>query len=441
MNAPKETQFTGDVDTSNQAARRSDALETNAPAAAAAPEAADSDGAPAKPPIEVGFVVAGRLDDADWQATQAALADLGQELSALFGAFRWELPLARRDEMVQQFREQPVTLLRGGSQEREAHEWDFAIVITPADLVSRYKPFALAALSRSLDVAVVSTLRLDPHTVDADVNRDERIEAMRMRLRVLVLHVFGHLNGLAHADDAANFMYDIETLDDLAGMRSFNSDQLSLLDDNLRQISDQRLEEREDTQRVRLGSFYLRGGWINRHEIADAIWQAKPWQFPHRLSRLTTAAVTTAALLMLTAETWDLALHQSLGAVTAMFCLSLIVTTAYVVSRQQLLIRRDSHRISEQVVVTNVSGTAIVLCGMATTGFLLLVASFLAGLLLYREPLVERWAAPVPTDLGVDAYLSMSLFVSSLGLLIGALGASFEAQHHFQHITFVDEET
>jgi hypothetical protein len=31
--------------------------------------------------------------------------------------------------------------------------------------------------------------------------------------------------------------------------------------------------------------------------------------------------------------------------------------------------------------------------------------------------------------------------MAALGLIIGALGASFEQQHYFRHITYVDEET
>lgn len=394
-----------------------------------------------KPLIEIGVVVAGRLDRADYEAAQQARNDLQLELTQRFGEFRWEVPFVRRHEMVQQFREEPVTLLRRGSEEREAHEWDYAIVVTAADLVSHYKPFALAALSRSLDAAVVSSQRLDPQSVDVEVDQHVRINAMRARLRVLALHVFGHLNGLTHADDPSNLMYEVESVDELAGMQSFTPEQLADMGENLRQIADQRLEEQEDAQLVWLWSFYLRGIWINRHEIADAVVQAKPWQFPQRLVRLTTAAVSTMMVLMLTAETWDLALHQPLSRLAGMLLFSLFVTTAYVVARQQLLVRRDVHRVSEQTVITNVSSTTVVLLGLATTAAVLLAATFLAGMLLYRESLVERWAAPIAGGLGAFTYLRMSMFVSSVGLLIGALGASFEAQHHFQHITFVDEET
>ena len=35
----------------------------------------------------------------------------------------------------------------------------------------------------------------------------------------------------------------------------------------------------------------------------------------------------------------------------------------------------------------------------------------------------------------------MTGLVSSLGLLIGSLGASFEGHHYFRHVIYADEET
>lgn len=43
--------------------------------------------------------------------------------------------------------------------------------------------------------------------------------------------------------------------------------------------------------------------------------------------------------------------------------------------------------------------------------------------------------------LTLQHYLSHAGLVAALGIVIGALGASFERQYYFQHITYVDEET
>jgi hypothetical protein len=92
------------------------------------------------------------------------------------------------------------------------------------------------------------------------------------------------------------------------------------------------------------------------------------------------------------------------------------------------------------VVITNVSATAIVVAGMSTMATLLFVVSLVGALSLFRLPLVSAWASSVRGEITIDDYFLLAAFVTSLSLVIGALGASFEDQHHFRHIIFVDEE-
>lgn len=110
--------------------------------------------------------------------------------------------------------------------------------------------------------------------------------------------------------------------------------------------------------------------------------------------------------------------------------------------RQQLLIRRR-REISEQTVVTSVAALGIVLFGMAVTWISLLMIGMSFGILLFRPALIAGWASSSgwsAGQIGLLAKLQMSCFSGSLGLLIGALGASFESQNYFRHVIFVDEE-
>jgi hypothetical protein len=77
---------------------------------------------------------------------------------------------------------------------------------------------------------------------------------------------------------------------------------------------------------------------------------------------------------------------------------------------------------------------------MLSTFLLLFGASLVGEWLLFRPSLVADWtSAPVAAPPG-RPYLSMATCVASLGLVVGALGTSFEEQHHFRHVIFVDEE-
>ena len=55
--------------------------------------------------------------------------------------------------------------------------------------------------------------------------------------------------------------------------------------------------------------------------------------------------------------------------------------------------------------------------------------------------LILRWAPTVSAEDTVPSVFVLAGLVSSLGLLIGSLGASFEGQHYFRHVIYADEET
>ena len=97
---------------------------------------------------------------------------------------------------------------------------------------------------------------------------------------------------------------------ELDAMDELTDDQLSRQRIAFSEIADQRLEEQVG-ERASYPIFAIHAAWINRREIAEAIWGARPWQFPRRLSSLTIAAVSTIMLLFLTAEAWDLGLAQT----------------------------------------------------------------------------------------------------------------------------------
>ncbi len=396
---------------------------------------------PDLPLIEIGVVLAGWLDELDREAVEAARQSCRRQLDEWLPEFEWRVVVAPRNEMGVKRRIEPVELLQRSVEERDRHGWDFTIVITSAELASHYKPFALAVLSRSLDTAVISTSRIDPRAEDAEATKQRRLETIAAGLETLMMHTFGHLCGLSHAADNANLMHDIESIDDLVGMRDLNDDQKHALRSMLADIADERLEERERAASHWNLGFLLQAGWLNRHEIVDAVRQAKPWEFPVRLSRLTTAGVSTLLVLLMTAETWDMAMSQSMGNVIALMAAALVLTTGYVAVRQQLLIRRYAGHLSEQIVVSNLSALAIVFSGMLITYCVLFLLALTASTLIFPTPVVIGWAAAVDERLAARHYFLLSQVVATLGLLIGALGASFEEQHHFRHVVFVDEET
>lgn len=391
------------------------------------------------PGIDMGIIVVGTLDSVDEEAVQRAHAEWTSILRRRFPQFSWRVPLMNRAELTLPPRVEAVPLLQHAIEERDIHGWDFCLIVTNSDLIPHYGARSLAAVSRMLDAGVVSTARIDPYAFDENVDHDHRIEILGERIETLFRHTFGHLCGLGHSDDPTNPMYDPQSVDDLTPMGLLRDDQIARMAVYLETVEDQRLEESETTASAFV--FYLRSAILNRKRIIDSVWNARPWTFIRHLGRLTTAAASTSIVLLITAETWDLALSQHQAGLTFLLLASLAWATLSVLRRQRLLIKREHRHLTEQIVVRNIATTVTITCAMASTGILIFVATLLLGHGLFHEHLVESWAASRDGQITGEDYALMATFVSALSILVGAMGASFEDQYAVRHLTFVDEET
>ncbi len=391
--------------------------------------------------VEIGVVIAGPLDDVDRQAAMLAIEQLKEFLARTFLEFSFTLLLNRRPELAGEGRVQPSVLLQQAAQDRDARHWDFVFVLTASELVGQYSPFCFSALSRPLDAAVISLSLIDPQMISEEAQTGDRIAQIAQRTNRLMLHALGHLTGLSRHEDSGNLLFHPAIAVEIDAMGQFNPEQLQVMRAALIEIADQRLEEMDTHQTSKL-KFLLHAAWINRREIVEAIIGAKPWEFPRRLNRLTIASVSTIAILFMSAESWDLALSQAIDRVFILAILSLSLTSLYVVIRQQLLVRRGRHH-TEQTVVTSASAFGIVMMGMLVMWVTLLLIGIGFSWLLFAPELIASWASSSQlnsVDVGITTTVQMNCFSASLGLLIGALGASFESQNYFRHIIFVDEE-
>lgn len=397
----------------------------------------------AHPPlVELGWMTVGRLDDVDVRAVEAAKARMLAYFQETFPSFQWSMPLVRRDEVEASGRVEPVLLIDHAIIERDVRQWDYALVITGADLKSYDKPFTLGTPSRAVSVAALSTLRIDPAATSVALGEDQRHVRFTQRLYALALHLVGHLAGLPHSatEGEEDVMCDVQAVSDLDTRRGYAPEAVAALHTAFADVADLRLEEAGFDQQHPV-VFYGRVLRQNGYEIAAAVAAIRPWQFPFRLSRLTTAAVSTMLVLVTTAEAWELGMSQSPAFVALLSLTALAGTTYYTLHRQALFIRRRSRRLSEQRAISNLSVTLAVAFGMATTYALLFAGTFTLGSLLFNAALVEGWAASIEGAIGARHYLVLSGFVALLGITIGALGASFEEQGYVRHVAFVDEET
>lgn len=387
--------------------------------------------------LELGWLVLGELEPHTEEMLRLARERMLDRLVALFPRFDWRLALVRHPRVVQHSPCEASLLLQEGLVEHDERGWDFSFVITPADLQTYYKSYAFAMPSRALSIAVVSLARLIPQqhgTTDADR------AAQADRLCHLFLHLLGDLNGIEHRADASDYMSAPGEVEALDAMEHFDEETIEALGAELDDVADIRLEERPQSSATGMLGFYLQAIWHLRGDILSAVVQAQPWQFPIRLNRLTTGAVSTLLILMMTAEAWDLGMGQPLGRMAVFSLTVLLGTSVFILRRQKLLLRRSRRHLSEQIVLTNTSITLVVFLGMASTYLLLLLLSLVAGQLLFSPALVSSWASSVDGPIGAHHHVALGQLIASFGILIGSLGASFEGHHYFRHVTYVDEE-
>ena len=396
-----------------------------------------------KPDVVVGWVQAGPLDDDQREAFKLARELVREALRSELPGFAWAFPFVRRRDLVAgDAQVEPVDLLDIGATERRVLGWDFAVVVSAADLHARFRPFALATPSQALDVAALSLARLDPVTRERGLTPEERTARFAHRIAALALHSFGHLNGLDHDDTVGAVMHPPRATTDLDDSTlTFTPTNRAEIEAEVADVADPRMEEETAFERLGDVAFAVRAVVLNWSDVADTVLQIRPWRFPFQLSKLTTAAFSTLVVLVMTAEAWDLGTRQPAGLVAALSAVAITGTSTYLVRKQGLLARRHGHSRTEQQVVQAASILLALGLGMSTTWVLLFGTTVLVRVLFFDPAILGGWAASLGGPVEFHHVLAFAGFVAALGLGVGALGGSFEDQTYFRHVAYVDEET
>lgn len=387
--------------------------------------------------IDIGWVLVGPVEAPTRAAVEQAVRHFVAFARERWPGFIWRSALVMRQRRATENLVEPVALLDLGLLELDAAHWDFAFVVTDAELRTHQKPFALGTPARSYGVAVLSTARL--HPVGWGEAAAEPSHDLAGRLFALAVHELGHLNDIPHSDAPDDFMFNLKDAPDLDHMRSLSAEGTAALQAQLVEVADLRIEERLQTaSTVR---FYLHGTWANRRQILSAVANMRPWAFPVRLSRLTTAALSTMVIFLITAEAWELGVSQDPALVAVLSIIALIATSLYILKRQHLVQRLRAQRFTEQRVLGNVSMVAAVMLGMTTTYACVFSIALTATQVLFSRRIVDAWANLGPSGASLAHFVVLSGFIAAVSILIGALGASFEAEGYFRHVALIDEET
>ncbi|WP_111428468.1 hypothetical protein [Rhodobacteraceae bacterium DSL-40] len=382
-----------------------------------------------RPRVEIGWLLLGPGLGTARQPMIAAAEEVMTRLSRLFPGFDWRHEIVERGEMHKERAIEPVMLLDEAEIVRTRRRLDYVFVLTTQDLVAYTRPATHAVLSHAFGAAIISTARLVDGNFDA--------ERMSARIVALAMNLFGRLNGLAPDTGGAMGPFDRPRDLDTLSAEDYSREDTEHLSEVLADVADLRVEETEAGHSGAL-AFYARALWVNRRALPRGILRMRPWEFPLRFNRLTTAAASALAVLMMTAESWDVALRLPVGTVVATSLAALIATSGWVLKSQRLLARPGERGLMEQRVVSNTSAAAAVGIGMAVTYLAVFGASLLMALVFFGDALLGSWVSGDFTE--NFARVRMAGFCAALSLGIGALGASFEPYGYFRQVTFIDDE-
>lgn len=325
----------------------------------------------------------------------------------------------------------PLDFLEIGLAEKLERDLPFLLIITEVDLSSSSLAYTLALPSQLTNIAVISTRRLDP-AFWGDASDPDRTAD---RLAALMLHCFGHLNGLRHNADPTKAMFAIEGVQDLDRMTRFDADELQKIALNLPR------EARERSTRDDKVRFTLRMLFEDAGAIARAVVRANPFRLLTMMPTMLAAALSVIVVLVFSAETWDVASAVSMPQILS-FSLMCLASAAFVLYRAfafDTLLSRD-RRITESGIVT----MAATILSLVLT--LLLMFLFFGSLMylviisVFPERLMESWPGTGEATTTID-HLKLSLFLAAMGVLAGSLGGRSDSRDLVRGVLFFTEET
>jgi hypothetical protein len=383
-----------------------------------------------RPKVEIGWLLEGDLPEPQRDAAREAATRMQSALAACLPGFDWVIETLERPAASERGRVEPVRLLDAAEIDRDLRGWDFAFVVTSRALRGRERERVLGVTAGIFATAIVSTAYLD------DNNAQEAHVPLSPRLHALALHLFGRLNGVS-PDTAPGWMRGVEGPADLDGPGGFAPEAVDALAARMEEVADLRVEEMGGRARGRLG-FYARSLWQNRGALPRAILRMRPWSFPLRLRRLTTAAGSALAVLVMTAESWEMAANLSSPTIAVLSLAAIAGTSAYLIRVQRLLAARQGP-LREQRAVSNAGTVMAVAAGMAVTYAGVFAMAWLLAAGLFGGELLATWTGASERE-AASLRLRLAALAASLSVVIGALGASFEPYGYFRHVTQVDDE-
>ncbi|MFO7926474.1 MAG: hypothetical protein ACQET5_12870 [Halobacteriota archaeon] len=384
----------------------------------------------AAPQIDVGVLIA-HSPGGDVEALQSFAEQMArdgvEELAAATDA-AWRVHCAEPDPLSDRASRRPSEFLDEAALHMVKRPYDLVVVVTDVPLTTREERSVEGLASPLARVVVVSTRRL-LRTHDREAVRALDSAAVRWNAATLLVHLLGHVFRADHTDGGvmAPFSFDPAR----RSVPPFDAD----ITNHLRRIATRIPEEDVSRGRLRRLSFHALSLVRNPGIVTATLLQSRAPLLPFSLPRLSTAAVTPTLILVFSAEAWDVGLNLT-NRTTALFAIgSIIAAAVHLLYVQRLSFPRErSQVITEHMALVNV--TVFFILVMAMMGLFLLVGSImlLIEFAVFPPNLMTNWPSLEDPTVGIVDLVRVGGFISTLGVLSGALAGGIENRMALRHL-------
>jgi hypothetical protein len=371
----------------------------------------ETEGAAAR--IGVGLISLGASSS---QMLDACRNRLESYFSTAFPTFEWEL--AKEDWDLQWA--DPLWLLDRAQARMEDAGWQFSFLVTDHRGHAANKDPATLSFSHSSAIVYLPDI-----TADGGEVQDGQTTA---RCCHIIITSFARLNGLPRLEQSTGGGGDFEAENPLSPKETAE------LEGSLQSLADGILKR--GVKEIKGLALYARVIFSHPMRVLRTVWSHRPLRMVFSLGKLVFAAMAALVLALLSTELWYLGVGINIWRLALIAVAVLLTSTLYVVFRQQLYVHRVSRSLSEQAAFFNLTSFLTVFCVLLALFLIIFVVTILVTVGAYPRYIIEDWV--MQSDVGFIDYVRVSLLISSMAMVVGALGAGLEENQHFRQVMYTE---
>lgn len=350
---------------------------------------------------------------------------------------KWHFHIAEPARLESDKAVKPSAFLDDSSLLMAEGPYDAILVVTDVMLVSKENKLSAGLASPTSRIIVLSTGKI------TSTGRDRQKykladDIVRWNGAKLLLQLFGFIMGLkSRKPTKTSVMNPVTFSEDISGVPSFRENEKKILRKNVNH-----LPERELKGGNALETFVFHILMALRHpkDLFYPLLRNRAILLPLALPGLATAAVAPSFILVFTAEIWDVGLHMTNSTATIFAIISIITASFYLVKVQSLFLPRKEKRIiTEHLAVAN--SVIYLTIFIACIGLFLMVAGLMMVIETWIFPadLMQTWPTLDKKVIMLQDKLRLAVFISTVGVITGALAGGFESRTVIQHLALFRE--